>query len=140
MNRGYDGEPHTVAGWESVEDGIQEYEDNYNRNHIRGYEASMSACINFMFMQPSIIWIDSDEGLHAIVGPEPELQHCSHVSGGFLGLVTLEEVSAPMWGKGAKPRLINHHKMEQEERKRVAQRVAQRAAELGMTVSHPEMD
>lgn len=37
-------------------------EDAYNRSHNRGYEASMSACVHFMFFNPVIVPVPEGGG------------------------------------------------------------------------------
>ena len=52
-----------ILGFESEKKACAYFTDGYNRNHDRGYEPSMSACINFIQFTPAIVSFDSIEDL-----------------------------------------------------------------------------
>jgi hypothetical protein len=93
-----------IYGFKSKKEGLRYFEDAYNRNHDMSYEASMSACINHIFFQPSIVSLTIEE-IKAI-GPQ-KLLRLSHISG-FMTILSLPRKAAkPIWDAGAKPKLIS---------------------------------
>lgn len=98
----------SIAARQHSHEWVREFEDQYNRNHSRGYEASMSACINFIMMQPSFIRVEGlDDIKTRILDPDTaQLKRYSSVAGGFSGItskIPLDE----LWQSGIKPNLIS---------------------------------
>lgn len=99
---------HSVAGFHTAEEGLLSFENIYQRAHKRSYEASMSACINWMQMQPSIIAIQDPEVIRTWVDDSEnmQMQSVAGIAGHFLGLRLNTEKATPAWDMGAKPKLI----------------------------------
>ena len=96
----------SITAFRDTEDGTSYYETSYNASHERGYEASMSACINNMTYSPSIIKVSGLEEIRTMVGPEPHLFDLRHVSGYMTGIPIPDPVvGQEYWDKGVKPRL-----------------------------------
>lgn len=104
VNRG----DNSVAGFRSIDAGLQFYEEKYERKHRSGYEQSMSACINYIFFQPAIVEFTGVEELREALGlgVDPTLCTLSHVSGFMSGIRADREKAAPIWDKAEKPILI----------------------------------
>ena len=100
------GTPSTIIGFESISKGIHYFEDAYNDNHNRSYESSMSACINYIFFQPSIVvFKDGIEYIEKILEQPVKLWSTSNISGRILGL-PLKKAFYTLWDEGDKPKLI----------------------------------
>jgi len=95
---------YLIHGFESETDGIRYFEDAYNRNHSRSYEASMSACLNRIFFQPSIVRLSIDEVRPIIEGDG--VVTAINTSGGMVLLPLLKKQAETLWNSGVKPRLI----------------------------------
>lgn len=95
-----------VVCFKSLKKAISYFEDCYNSNHSRGFEASMSACLNYITFQPSIINVDNIEDIKNNVAAEEarnvELYHVS----GFVNGITTREKAIDLWNSGRKPSLI----------------------------------
>jgi len=101
-----DEEPHQVQGFRSVRAGCAFFTDAYNRNHDRGYEASMSACVNFIEYAPRVIQVRSVAELRARVGGDPpRLVQLHSVSGHYVALRCRPGAKA-YYARGATPALI----------------------------------
>lgn len=86
-------------------DGIEE---SYNRAHNRGYEASMSACIHFLFFNPVIVPIpDAIEEVKSLIDFEAGLFSLGHISGYYHGWKLKPEAVTELLKKEIKPRLIS---------------------------------
>jgi hypothetical protein len=97
---------YAIIVFESARKGLDHFESAYNRNHARGYEASMSACINNIQYQPSIVAVsDLDDIKKRICPDEPKLVKLCGVSG-FLTAITTREGIDKIWEEGVKPNLI----------------------------------
>jgi predicted ATPase len=95
-----------VLAFTSLEKAISYFEDSYNCNHNRGYEASMSACLNFITYQPSVIKVENIEDIkNSVAAVEPKCVQLSHVSG-FIKCITTRDKAIELWNKGKKPSLI----------------------------------
>jgi hypothetical protein len=95
-----------ILAFNSLEKAISYFEDSYNSNHDRGYEASMSACLNFITYQPSVIKVENIEDIkNNVAAVEPKYIQLSHVSGFIKGITTREE-AIELWNSGKKPNLI----------------------------------
>lgn len=102
---------HQLVGWTSEYDALKYYESSYNRSHLRGYEESMSACLNNIMMQPSIIQCSEPEIKERLVGAEPKdgyrMTRVSCDAGSMLGLKCNSENVEKEWEAGRKPSLIS---------------------------------
>lgn len=86
----------SVSGFASVKEAQDSFEEGYNRNHRRGYEASMSACVHFIFFEPKVLELkdESIETLKEIVGEGP-YSNCSLVT--VAGRMTGIELPEDRW-------------------------------------------
>lgn len=97
---------YDVLGFTSLNKAISYFEDSYNSSHGRGYEASMSACLNYITFQPSIIEVENFEDIkNNIAAQEPKKVQLSHVSG-FMKAISTKDEAIEFWNKGKKPQLI----------------------------------
>ena len=98
----------TIENTETALEWIRYYEDGYNAAHRRSYESSMSALINAISIQPSIVRIDSLEEITSRFIGEDGYKICTrrNVSGGFTGITSGRDLSEE-WEKGIKPRLCS---------------------------------
>lgn len=103
----------SVAASASVQEGIASIERSFNRNHMRSFEGSMSACIHGMEFQYAVVPCASAQDLRRklldATKPDAELQvvELSAVSGYMVGLVADQDKAAPVWEAAEKPRLIS---------------------------------
>lgn len=87
----------TAKGW---------FEDAYRRDHVRGYEAAMSATINWLQFQPSIVRTTGDVLQELIDFPTQSLRLRS-VSGSMTVLKFTDQNRAQeLFDAGEKPALI----------------------------------
>jgi hypothetical protein len=86
-------------------DAVRYFEDAYNYAHVRGYEPSMSACINWLFIQPSIVTFKTQAELKKLVERPVISVTFNCVAGGGEGLM-VKRSAWKLWDKGVKPRLI----------------------------------
>ena len=114
-----DGKVLSIHGFKSLKEAKDYFEVGYNTNHARGYEPSMSACINFIQFTPSIVQFPSLENMIETL----KLKECKpfrlhSVSGHFDGLKLDDKIAEPIWEKGERPGLItedfNRIKVERE--------------------------
>jgi|ERR1700739_29243 len=95
---------YMIQGFETLKEGLRYFEDSYNRAHGRGYEASMSACINGIFFRPSILKLSiPDLKKHLEEGVKPVTVR--NISGSMT-LLPMVDATA-LWESGSKPRLIS---------------------------------
>jgi len=99
----------SVCGFTSIGAGLDSFERKYMEGHGRSYEGSMSACINHITLQPSIVSIESPDEIRQWAADPEKMKMCSvsNVSGDFVGLVLDSTKAASVWESGAKPRLIS---------------------------------
>jgi len=96
---------NAVQAFKRREEALGYFEDAYNDKHSSGYEGSMSACINWMFYQPSVVEVVGLEDIKTIAAEEPRLFHLQNSSGSMTGIDT-REVAKELWENGVKPKLI----------------------------------
>jgi hypothetical protein len=98
-----------VLGFETKQKALDYYEGAYSRGHSRSYEGSMSACVNFMEFQASIVAISEAGDLFAIVEHDEDGKVYPHtlrsVSGGMAGLKCTADAEQ-FWEKGTRPSLM----------------------------------
>ena len=97
----------SIAAFKTLQKGSEYFTDGYKSNHRRGYEASMSACINYISFTPSVIATTLDK-IKLLVGEPPyHPVTIGNVSGRMYGL---ECVNVPdtekIFEAGFKPALI----------------------------------
>jgi len=95
--------PHTIVGFKSVQEGISYFTRTYNRSHARGYEPSMSACINFIEFRPRIVEFESFDHLKENV--EAHLFTLNHISGHYWVIPVITN-GEELYNSGAVPPLI----------------------------------
>lgn len=93
-----------VQGWHSKKEALAYYENGYQNFHKRDYQSSMSACINWMSFQPSIVALTLDE-IKELVS-DMQRHSLRNIAGGFDG-IQLKPEAVAIWENGAKPRLIH---------------------------------
>lgn len=103
---------HSVVGFDTVEAGVSSIELAYERNHARGYEASMSACVNWIYYHRAVVALKSVDHLRKKLLPdvpdsELKLFTLSHVSGFMTGIMADKTKARRAWKTAAKPRLIS---------------------------------
>ena len=108
MSRDSQSKKYLIQGFESLKDGLRYFEDGYNRNHSRSYEASMSDCINWIFFHPSIVSLDMEE-IKALLTTDQALVTCRNVAGSMT-LLALKPEAKAVWDSGLKPQLISEDK------------------------------
>lgn len=89
----------SIHGFKTETEGIRYFESGYNAAH--GW---VSACLNNIFFQPSILQLAIDS-IKGHLPPQPQTVVVSNVSGRMtlLPLVNAEE----LWESGVKPQLIS---------------------------------
>ena len=105
-----DGDQLTIAGWSTPEEAKGYFERGYNNAHDRGYESSMSACINFIQFTPKIVTFPTLEALVealGIVEGKSEAVRLSSISGWMDALILDQEKAKAVWESGDTPALIS---------------------------------
>lgn len=98
-----------VVGWKTLDEGLQAFTRQYMDAHNRGGSWSASACINWMFFQPSIVKITkgADEIRTWVEDPtNTPVMSYSNVSGHFVGVQLDAKKAATLWEQGERPPLI----------------------------------
>ena len=95
-----------IHGFESGFEGIKYFQRSYRAAHSRGYEASMSACVNAIFFRPGILQLSIDD-MKLLAGPKPRLESYSNVSGRIVGYPLDAKLAGPLWEAASKPSLIS---------------------------------
>ena len=95
----------SVMGFKTEREGLGYYEIGYARSHNRSYESSMSACLNWMAYQPSIIELELE--IMKALTKDQHVYHLRHVAG-YMDGIKLTEEAAKYWEAGKKPELINN--------------------------------
>ncbi len=93
----------TISGFKSIQQGLDYWETQYKRAHQRSYEASMSACIFFIFFRPSIVKLTLTE-IAALI-EDKVIQNWWMVAGG-VDVIPLKQTAKTVWKAGQKPTLI----------------------------------
>ena len=105
----YANKPGIVSAFNTEREALNYFERAYNRGHDRSFEGSMSACINWMSFQPSVISVNSDEELYSFFGgKQARFMDIRHVSGGFCGAIPAMDLTE-MFENGIKPSLITNY-------------------------------
>jgi len=97
---------YVIHGWKTKAAALAYFTDSYNRNHNRGYEASMSACWNFIEFGPRVFKIPSIEFIKTqVITDEPRLESIRGLSGSYMVLACRPEAKA-VYDKATTPTLI----------------------------------
>lgn len=107
LNRGKDN-VRSILGWKDIRSALNYFEDGYNENHRRGYEPSMSACINFITFKPRILEFnglqDMIDKLKLVAGEK--VMTLRSISGNY-EVMRLDSILAePLYDQGVTPKLI----------------------------------
>jgi hypothetical protein len=97
-----------VQAFETLKKAIGFFENTYKEKHLGNYESSISACINWLQYNPSIIKVANQEELTSIATNPPVDVQLRSVSGAMVGFKTRKDVSENLWDKGIKPDLIKN--------------------------------
>lgn len=105
-----DDTPHEIMGWENLKDGLNYFTRGYNQAHGRGYESSMSACINYISFNPKLVQFkDLQELVEKLLGSEPpRLMHLRHIAGNYFALKCIPS-AIDVYEAGISPDLISPH-------------------------------
>lgn len=101
-------EDGSIAAKQHSHEWVQQFEDQYNRAHVRSYESSMSACINGIMMRPSIVQVNGLDDIKQRILDEKTAQLMSfrNIAGGFQGIISKTDLEK-VWDEGINPRLIS---------------------------------
>ena len=127
-----------IVGFESEKAGLAYYEDAYKAAHARSHEGSMSACVNFIFLQPSIVGFKNEEAIKKVLKMDKDGGVCpAHLSNGLVRMdgVECNKKAEALWEKGAKPHLIKEGWAEEAEIER-AEAVLRKHGRLPVEGSH----
>jgi hypothetical protein len=104
----YDSQGKAVRAFHTETDGVRYFEDSYNRAHSRSYEGSMSACINWMYLQPSIVMVDNLADLITKFAEPDGTVKLMDVGNNLCRVtgVNVTNKAKKLWDEGIKPRLI----------------------------------
>jgi hypothetical protein len=99
----------SILGWKSLGDATRYFEDGYNENHRRGYEASMSACMNYIQFQPRILEFnglqDMIDKLRLTAGEKAMRLHS--ISGSYEVMKLDSVLAEPIYKNAVNPKLIS---------------------------------
>jgi hypothetical protein len=104
-----DSESKSITGWKSLEEALESFEGVYDEFHKRNYESSMSATLNWLFYQPSIIPLIEKDIPTLFTSEELtniKMTTLRNVSGRMSGVKLTKESSINMWETGTKPKLL----------------------------------
>lgn len=99
-----DGDVFTIMGFEDVAEGLRYFETGYMDAHHRSFEGSMSACINNLSFQPSIVELTMGD-IEAAAEKGTKAVTVRSVAGSVT-LLPLKVDAIALWETGTKPRLI----------------------------------
>lgn len=97
-----------IAAYDTEKVALTLIEESYNSGHRRGYEASMSAAMNWLLFHPKVVPVTGTEDLlgRFFLSPRASIVHLGSVAGHMTGLLCDRDVKA-IWDAGAAPRLIS---------------------------------
>ena len=97
-----------IMAWETPRKALNYFERGYNECHWRNYEASMSACINFILFQPVVVSFSSLEDIKTKLGLSDTIRphRISNISGSYVVLPLDKSLAEPIYEAGITPRLI----------------------------------
>ena len=100
-------EDRSVAGYSTLQRGLDNFTRMYEAAHRRGYQGSMGACLNFMFFQPAIVHVKSLDEITAWCEKPMKAMAYRCEAGDFLGCPLIPAIAEPVWNEGHKPELIS---------------------------------
>lgn len=97
-----------ILGWTHLQDALSYFTACYDSNHRRSYEASMSACINYIEFHPRILEFN---GLQDMIDklkltPNEHVVRISSISGSYEVMSLNEELVKPLYDDGIRPNLM----------------------------------
>lgn len=97
----------TIRGWKSVNEALSYFELAFERAHNRGYEPSMSACINFIQFQPRVVTFAGLQDMIQKLGltPNEKPYRLHSISGSYDVLPLKAELAAVVYETGKTPDL-----------------------------------
>jgi hypothetical protein len=100
-----------VRAFDNRQEALNYFENGYRRNHARGYEASMSACLNFISFQPKVHAFDEPDITSLIAKGVIDLEtfkaySIRDVSGHMLGALCTGQTAKEWHDSGTTPNLI----------------------------------
>jgi NAD/NADP transhydrogenase beta subunit len=99
----------SIMGFETFNKGLEYYEAGYRSSRGLGYEGAMSALINSITFNPSIVQFESlEEIVEKLFNgkSEAKLVSVSHVSGFVTAIeIANQENARTLWDSGVKPRM-----------------------------------
>ena len=107
LNRGKDN-VRSILAWKDMRSALNYFENGYNDNHRRGYEHSMSACINFITFNPRILEFnglqDIIDKLKLVAGEK--VMTLRNISGNYEVMKLDYTLTEPLYNQGVTPKLI----------------------------------
>ncbi len=97
---------NAIRAFRTEREALAHFEDAYQGAHARGYEASMSACINWMYFQPSIIHASLEDVKHEIIAVDAHAFTLRSIAGS-IDAANTQPKAREWFEKGMKPRLIH---------------------------------
>ena len=96
-----------VSAFKTQKEALDYFEIPYHRAHGISNEKSMSAVLNYISYQPSVVEMVDDETLKDYFESE-KVKYVSirGISGGFVGAVIRQDYGKEMFEKGTKPSLV----------------------------------
>jgi hypothetical protein len=88
-------------------DAIRSIENSYNRNHSRGYEASMSAAVHAIMFRPTVVQIPRDLSMIIEMFDGLSLYRINNVSGTYYGRRLKPEVAKELLKDGREARIMS---------------------------------
>lgn len=105
-----EGNKVNIMGFKDEEEALSYFSTGYNNNHARGYEASMSATLNYIQFTPSIVEFENFEELLDTLFKDVETYESESIRNisGSMHLVKIpdQEIAKKYWSEGKNPRLI----------------------------------
>lgn len=101
-------EDWVVEAFPSKEKALTYFESTYEAAHRRGHIGSASACISYMFFQPSIVGVANIEDLKTRFVPDEKNVKLLVISGdtnSFYG-IDVTHLAGKSWEDGVKPQLV----------------------------------
>ena len=97
-----------IQGWTNKPEALAYFTRGYNQFHDRGYESSMSACINYIQFQPTILSFDNLQDMIQKLGLKEGSQpvRLSSISGYYVALPLDTEMAKQFYDQGTRPALI----------------------------------
>lgn len=95
-----------IRGFKSAPEAIAYFEEGYNQAHRRDYSWSMSACLNYIFFEPSIVMMDEAD-LQTLKYEDMRPARLGNMAGSVDLIMLTKECGEALWNSGEKPNLIS---------------------------------